>query len=207
LGCANTVRADTLFTLSITYASDAVTGGQLGGTGQFYTIANGTDTPLALGGPIDIGSLSLGKNFSASFIPTEPCFGLFVTSCAIGFSFSGTANTSTALAFLAFTDAPSTVPPSPILPITANLTPTDPCDNGTVCDVSGVIVAYDSPVQVGTKVTISATTPLPAALPLFATGLGALGLLGWRQEAEERRYARCLISHPTGRGRSKCPQL
>jgi hypothetical protein len=25
-------------------------------------------------------------------------------------------------------------------------------------------------------------TPLPAALPLFATGLGALGLLGWRRK-------------------------
>ena len=24
-------------------------------------------------------------------------------------------------------------------------------------------------------------TPLPTALPLFATGLGALGLLGWRR--------------------------
>jgi len=28
----------------------------------------------------------------------------------------------------------------------------------------------------------SATTPVPAALPLFATGLGALGLLGWRRK-------------------------
>jgi hypothetical protein len=27
-----------------------------------------------------------------------------------------------------------------------------------------------------------ATTPLPPALPLFATGLGALGLLGWRKK-------------------------
>jgi hypothetical protein len=27
-----------------------------------------------------------------------------------------------------------------------------------------------------------ATTPLPAALPLFATGLGAMGLLGWRRK-------------------------
>jgi hypothetical protein len=26
------------------------------------------------------------------------------------------------------------------------------------------------------------STPLPAALPLFATGLGALGLLGWRRK-------------------------
>jgi hypothetical protein len=25
-------------------------------------------------------------------------------------------------------------------------------------------------------------TPLPATLPLFATGLGALGLLGWRRK-------------------------
>jgi hypothetical protein len=28
----------------------------------------------------------------------------------------------------------------------------------------------------------TAPTPLPAALPLFATGLGALGLLGWRRK-------------------------
>jgi hypothetical protein len=27
-----------------------------------------------------------------------------------------------------------------------------------------------------------ATTPLPAALPLFATGLGAMGLFGWRRK-------------------------
>jgi len=26
------------------------------------------------------------------------------------------------------------------------------------------------------------TTPLPATLPLFATGLGAFGLLGWRRK-------------------------
>jgi hypothetical protein len=28
----------------------------------------------------------------------------------------------------------------------------------------------------------ASATPLPAALPLFATGLGALGLLGWRRK-------------------------
>jgi hypothetical protein len=31
-------------------------------------------------------------------------------------------------------------------------------------------------------VTPAAATPLPAALPLFAAGLGALGLLGWRRK-------------------------
>jgi hypothetical protein len=30
--------------------------------------------------------------------------------------------------------------------------------------------------------TLEIGTPLPAALPLFATGLGGLGLLGWRRK-------------------------
>ena len=33
------------------------------------------------------------------------------------------------------------------------------------------------------------TTPLPAALPLFATGLGALGLLGWRRKRKSQAAA------------------
>jgi uncharacterized protein (TIGR03118 family) len=33
---------------------------------------------------------------------------------------------------------------------------------------------------------IDAATPLPAALPLFATGLGAFGLLGWRRKRKSR---------------------
>jgi len=32
------------------------------------------------------------------------------------------------------------------------------------------------------NVTINAATPLPAALPLFATGLGVMGLVGWRRK-------------------------
>jgi hypothetical protein len=34
-----------------------------------------------------------------------------------------------------------------------------------------------------------ATTPLPAALPLFATGLGGLGLLGWRRRRKAQAVA------------------
>jgi hypothetical protein len=36
----------------------------------------------------------------------------------------------------------------------------------------------------GGDITYSAT-PLPAALPLFATGLGALGLFGWRRKRKK----------------------
>jgi hypothetical protein len=32
-------------------------------------------------------------------------------------------------------------------------------------------------------------TPLPGALPLFATGLGALGLLGWRRKKKAAALA------------------
>jgi len=42
----------------------------------------------------------------------------------------------------------------------------------------------------GTGVVGATATPLPATLPLFATGLGALGLLGWRR----KRSARALSS-------------
>lgn len=41
----------------------------------------------------------------------------------------------------------------------------------------------------GTFDIISAQTPLPAALPFFATGLGAMGLLGWRRKRKVQAVA------------------
>ena len=41
---------------------------------------------------------------------------------------------------------------------------------------------YPSIYTTGTITDVPATTPLPAALSLFAGGLGALGLLGWRRK-------------------------
>jgi len=50
-----------------------------------------------------------------------------------------------------------------------------------------------APGQLGPGVTVMddfifgepSNTPLPAALPLFATGLGVLGLLGWRRKRKQ----------------------
>jgi hypothetical protein len=42
-------------------------------------------------------------------------------------------------------------------------------------------VAFDVPV--------AATTPLPAALPLFATGIGAMGFIGWRRKRKAQAVA------------------
>jgi hypothetical protein len=39
-----------------------------------------------------------------------------------------------------------------------------------------------NPVRTDATLTDEPATPLPAALPLFATGLGGLGLLGWRRK-------------------------
>jgi len=47
---------------------------------------------------------------------------------------------------------------------------------------------YDDLTFVFTNVT-AAETPVPAALPLFVTGLGALGLLGWRRKRKTRTAA------------------
>jgi hypothetical protein len=50
---------------------------------------------------------------------------------------------------------------------------------------AGAGISNISQIFFSTSATVTSTPaiPLPAALPLFATGLGALGLLGWRQEA------------------------
>jgi hypothetical protein len=38
------------------------------------------------------------------------------------------------------------------------------------------------------NLVLSSATPLPAALPLFATGLGGLGLLGWRRKRKAQAF-------------------
>jgi hypothetical protein len=68
---------------------------------------------------------------------------------------------------------------------------------GTVA-VFGDIAIDDLRITLGTQgssdnldniVLNAAAVPLPAALPLFATGLGALGLLGWRKKRKNAALA------------------
>jgi hypothetical protein len=47
---------------------------------------------------------------------------------------------------------------------------------------AGAFFSADSGHNYSSAAIESSTTPLPAALPLFGTGLGALGLLGWRRK-------------------------
>ena len=66
----------------------------------------------------------------------------------------------------------------------------DPSGSGQQTE-SGVLLP-DSPGTQTFQILGSrevAETPLPAALPLFATGLGALGLLGWRRKRKAQAVA------------------
>jgi hypothetical protein len=54
---------------------------------------------------------------------------------------------------------------------------------GGNCYFFGCTVDFSTPIY------SIATTPLPGALPLFATGLGALGLLGWRRKRKAAALA------------------
>ena len=47
---------------------------------------------------------------------------------------------------------------------------------------NGIQLEWDSHVSFSEPFTV---TPLPAALPLFATGLGALGLFSWRRKRKQ----------------------
>lgn len=179
-------RAATLqFDLTLTYLvppDPILPAGNLTGTPQFFSDNGVIDHLVAIVSPTPPPILPLGQTYFVSFIPGDPCFGQ--SSCAISFSFGGLAQGFPAGAFQTG-NVPSAAPtPPPILPI-AFLQPGDPCSPGDPCHASGPIVAFDAPVVIGSWEVSIHSTPLPAALPLFATGLGALGLLGWRRKRKQ----------------------
>jgi hypothetical protein len=97
----------------------------------------------------------------------------------VSFSFGGTSGGFPAFAFPGNVDIATLVAQvgPPILPLPIFDA------NGPPIRVSGLIVGFDAPGVVGTwDITIQAATPLPAALPLFATGLGVMGFLARRRK-------------------------
>ena len=103
-------------------------------------------------------------------------------ACGVSFSFAGiTDEGGTDHPTYAFQtgNVPSSNPGSAIELFVGNFIPTEPCFNGDVCHAAGPIAAFSDPLIVGTwDVTIqAATTPLPATLPMFVGGAGALALL------------------------------
>jgi hypothetical protein len=54
---------------------------------------------------------------------------------------------------------------------------------------NGALVGSSASADINLTQFSAAETPLPAALPLFATGLGALGMLGWRRKRKVAAFA------------------
>jgi hypothetical protein len=160
----------------------------LTGTAQFWWLIPNIDKPIALGNAINIGALSSSpgkESFFTSFIPTDPCIGQ--NSCQLGFSFGGTAGGFPAYAFMLGKNEQPPGPPDSPLALQSFYPPGPPeFPPGPPSIFGGQIFANDTWVQVGDwQVTAEVATPLPGALPLFATGVGALGLLGWRRKRRD----------------------
>ena len=162
---------------------------QLSGLASFYI--DTLNSPVPLSPQIDIGHLNVGDSFVQTFIPGDPC--LAAVTCRLNFSFGGQTSIPgnpvipgnpifPAAAFPLNSDLTNAVPlPPQIMPLAF-------FQGGAPLSFSGPIVAFDAPVIVGEwDITIheATATPLPAALPLFASGLGALGLLGWRRKRNQ----------------------
>ena len=54
-------------------------------------------------------------------------------------------------------------------------------------DVTGETLPNNFEFDNFAAIESTAATPIPAALPLFATGIGGLGLLGWRRKRKAKR--------------------
>jgi hypothetical protein len=156
----------------------------LSGLASFYTDNFNSASPLPP--QIDIGHLNVGDSFVTTFIPGDPC--LAAVTCRLNFSFGGQTSIPgnpvfPAAAFPLNVDLGtlSAAQGPPIMPLAF-------FQGGAPFSFSGPIVAFDAPVIVGEwDITIHAATatPLPAALPLFATGLGAFGLLARRRKRKQ----------------------
>jgi hypothetical protein len=164
--------------LTITLGGQAST---LTGIYEFITVS--PDVPFVFGGAITPLSISGPTSFSVALFPGDICFGQ--TSCSLGFDFSGSAGG---------------IGPVQAAASISLITPDDPCFQGGLCDLSGLIglriFAGDRLIffEAGTwEVTIPgatlAPTPLPGALPLFAAGWGAFALVGWRRKRKATRLA------------------
>jgi hypothetical protein len=171
-GLASPLSAATVYTISdfvgsVTLGGTITTDGTLG----VLMVSNITDFDVTLTTSIGLSEITKSNNQRADFIHGTA---LTATSAGLFFNFSGSGF------FNILTNA------NWFMCASAGCTPDNVWSvNGggklaTISQFGNIEIAIGPPVPVD-------TTPLPAALPLFATGLGALGLLGWRRRRKITR--------------------
>jgi hypothetical protein len=165
---ASTAAHATTFTFdNVTFDTDGMITGSFAFDGT--NVTNATVTVSSVTNPAFDGSYNAGSffikgvlgvfNFDNGVIDT-----LLTVVTPVSFS------TSNPLSGSVSTDTP---PQTSFADVSGSLVPSTPLQT-SFADVSGSLVP---------------STPLPAALPLFATGIGGLGLLGWRRKRKAQAVA------------------
>ena len=171
-----------LATAILALTSSGVQAATLNGDTITFTDPGGPHSVL-VGAGVDFTVGAITYDFNAGSLGDQFVIGITTTTSACGlYTCSGT--TTLSLSNLIFSGGQVltgfTVLSSQ-LPITINtLTPTSLSLSWTEAHVTGPATFLDG--QFITAPSSVSTVPLPTALPLFASGLVGLGLLGWRRK-------------------------
>jgi hypothetical protein len=189
-------RANTVYDLNYTSSTGTVTGFIETNTPPqpFGVLGTGTGTIVNWDITMTIGTAMAELAGPLQLVPNSTLNGLGTTTLAItasataltaDFGNTGTGGFvgigSTAGTRLCFSNALTVGCAGPPLDISWEITPS-----------GGTAVSTGIGRPAGDVIATAATTatPLPAALPLFATGIGGLGLFGWRRKRKAQALAR-----------------
>jgi hypothetical protein len=142
-------------------------------TPNTFTVGSGIETTLA------ISASQVTFDFSANQL-------------VVNFTVSGLALRNDAFAGPVFTVL-SGNPFDPVTSVTGMLA-SDVTETGGKLALNWTALNYPNGFPVNAQIVVDfqnvvGTTPLPAALPLFAGGLGAMGLIGWRRKRKAAAIA------------------
>ena len=167
-------------TMGITSCSP--TGIAVGGSGNLMVGCGNVGAAAILLNPTgNAGKGSIIKTFAGLGGTDE----LWYDPTTKSFYVTGNDGTNTTRFFDVVSDVTDAITQTVDLPATtsAHSITVDPFNGDVFVALAGTSALNPCPTSFanpGCIAVFAATTPLPAALPLFATGLGALGLLGWR---------------------------
>ncbi len=161
--------------LSLSYQMEVVGPGP---TARVVVQATGVSTPLTGANQILFGLSGVGLLYQ--------CFGYAPQTCTGGvrggFSVNQELTLETSSVYTVFIQADAIVEVTNELSSGTSTQSVDPTFSfAPDFDATGYSLVFSPGIVNG--------TPLPAALPLFATGIGALGLLGWRRKRKAQAVA------------------